>query len=840
VRDDECGFVEAVGERMALLGRETLEVWMWPLLLVEELVVEARLRGAPEPSVPTGRRVHVVPEGLALEWTHAGFRLWLEACAAPDERSLVLLVSLEGERDVDLRLRFRPAFRPMWPAGLGGQISGRDEETGALLCSEELGRFAALIGSPEAAPLEAPSDRGLRAQVELRLAPDAARARRGPVPILFAGAQRAPAPLGEEARRGGEQAALGTARAREVIAAARASYRGLCAGWEGLVAAARARWAGFLERLPRLACADPALERAWTWSAIAIERAWVTVDGLGRSLVAGLGPSFGGERPGFAWFFSGDALTATRPLAALGAREACRALLRWVAATQRADGKIAHEVTLSGTLCDWFGDYPYAYYKGQCTPGFVACLEHAVRWTEDDELARELWPAARRALAWCASTCDEEGRMRVPLAGIAAVEAGPLAGRIDSELYLQGIWVSALVAGVRLAERLGEQADARAWSALLARAREGLESFWSSERGRYAFARLEGGARCEDLSAYTSLALSRDLGLDPERARSALQNNRPELTADWGARMFATDSAVYDPEHYNTGSVFPYLTNFLVLALFRGGWADAGWQVLRSQVALQDSGGLGYLPEFLAGDRARLLPRAVPHQVFSETTVLAGVLFGALGLEARRDGALAVRAALPADLPRLSLAGASCAGARFDLALERGRVAGGGASFLRLTLASAAPLSVAFEPLLPPLSRVRAVLQGGRPRPFELAQQPSGAPRVLVAPARGTELVWEVRFEAGAELAFPHAVELGAPSRHPRLVDQSLERAPGGEPVLRWTLAGRAGTRALLGLSGDRALAIDGATLDGDVLSVDFPPGADWTEAHVRVSTREP
>jgi hypothetical protein len=38
------------------------------------------------------------------------------------------------------------------------------------------------------------------------------------------------------------------------------------------------------------------------------------------------------------------------------------------------------------------------------------------------------------------------------------------------------------------------------------------------------------------------------------------------------------------------------------------------------------------MPEFLPGDRARLLPHVVPHQVFSHAALLACVLDGLLGL----------------------------------------------------------------------------------------------------------------------------------------------------------------------------------------------------------------
>src|SRR5206468_11608387 len=130
-------------------------------------------------------------------------------------------------------------------------------------------------------------------------------------------------------------------------------------------------------------------------------------------------------------------------------------------------------------------------------------------------LARERMPAAKRAMDWCARALDAEGRLSNALAGIAAVEAGPLADEIESEVFLQGAWIAALGAATRLCQALGE--DPASYRALEARARAGFEAYWNEQRGHYGFALLAGGKRCDDLTAYLGYPLSRGLG---ERARA--------------------------------------------------------------------------------------------------------------------------------------------------------------------------------------------------------------------------------------------------------------------------------------------------------------------------------
>ena len=834
-------YVEVAGERMALFGRRdgSFECWMWPLLLFESLELE--LRRAGELAHPTAaRRICVLPEGLELayplELAGAQGELVLEAFAARDERALVIALRLTGELEGRVELALRPALRPMWPAGLGAQLCGLDQETGALSLSEELGRFAAMIGSPRGQCLLDASERGLREEVRFRSG-DLLAGEAEPFLLVIAGVERVPEPLSQAARRGGGQAACGDSRAAQAIAEARALYRRVAREWRERLERERTRWDSYLAGGAALKSDEPALDQAFLWSRIAIERSWVSVDGIGRTLVAGLGPSHGGDRPGFAWFFNGDAFVASRTLALLGDLEGARAVFRFAASTQRADGKIAHEISLSAgsaSLCAWFEDYPYAYYKGQVTPGFVSCLARHVALAADIELALELMPAVRAAIDWCETTLDEEGRMRVDLAGIAAVEAGPLAGRIQSECFLQGIWISALEGALALARATRNDSLLPRYEQLLSRARAGLQSFWCEELGLLGFARLDDGQRCDDLTGYAALPLSRGQ-LDEARTLSAvLAMNAPELSSDWGVRMFAENAAIYDPAHYNCGSVFPYLTNFQVLALYRAGLPDAGYALLRSQVALDGFLAPGWMPEFLVGDRAACPPRAVPHQVFSQTTIQQGVLIGMLGIDGRAGDELVLAPSLPPGRDELELCGLAFRGRRLDLSLRRVRRSGETRLECRFKLKSGQALRVHFEPLLPPLTTQVRVELRGEERPFELRQLPSASLRIegLALELRADQpLELSVLQRAGPSLDLSRAtLEAGAPSSGVRLVGQSLR-----EGALVLTLAGPCGTTHSFPLHTDLELCCGGARLDGHSLTVDFPGDSPWPRTEVRL-----
>jgi len=822
---DGTRFVEATGERAALLGREDgpFECWIWPLKVLSEL--RFGLLRAGRPVALDDRTVTVEPGEFTLVWKGEGVQLRVEAFACRLRPGLALGFALDSTEPLELELRFHCDYRPMWPAGLGGQVARVDRVTGAFALSEELGRFAALIGSEQSRVEHEPCDHGLPGG-EVRIFVPMAAGGSSTV-LAVAGAEVEPEPLSEGARRGAEQAATGFTRAERAITATRELWWRLVSDFSEEREAVRAHWAAHLARTVRLVTPAPALDEAFLWSKIALERAWTRVDGVGRGLVAGLAPSGTGERPGYGWFFDGDALCAARAQSASGDFAGAREVLRFAAAHQREDGKLMHELTLSARLCRWVEDYPYAYYKGLNSADFVAALEHHVRLSGDLELARELWPAAQRALDWAARAVDEGGRLSNALAGIAAVEAGKLADKIESEVFLQGAWISALTAGVRLAQLLG--ADPASYRALEERARKGFEAYWSEERGHYGFALLKDGARCDDLTAYLGYALARGLG-ERSRAWASVQAlNRPSVTADWGARMFASDSALYDPRAYNYGAVFPYLTNFVTLAHFAHGHAFAAHQVLFSQAALCHFGGLGFLEEHLEGERARVPARGVPHQIFSSAALVESVLAGLFGVEASAgERRVAFRPSLPPGWDEARLLGLSVGETRMDVRFYRRREGRETIVGLEVERGEGPALQIGFAPVLPPLTRL---IDG----PGWL--RPSGAvvPRRLHR-SNGEPLRLEAHVQEGPAVALPCDLpERGEPSRAVRLVAQRLE----GER-LHWTFAGPAGTRAELAFTCDFPVTVAGGALHGERLQLDFPAGTpgSWSELEVEVRPR--
>ena len=340
---------------------------------------------------------------------------------------------------------FEPVLDYMWPGSLGGQYSYWSEDDRAFVISESLQERNAIVGSPFAEnSLEHPAHQLGEAIRSMAIHVDPGRARSEVFPIAIAGGQMP------------RDSAL-------------AAYRDLIAG----VGAELAAQEGTRVLKPRLGPQDRSREegqplsvyrdadfrRALAWARANIEDQYVCNPDLGCGLVAGWGRSGSGARPGFGWFFGGDAAITTLAMDVTGQWSKAAEAISFLARHQREDGKIPHEVSQSAAHIPWFETYPYAYYHADTTPHWMYALHHYWRATADDELVEALWPAYRKAWEWCLSAeTDGDGIIENTVGGLAAVEVGDLGAAVHQDVYLAGVWVAALEGTLELAARMGDAA----------------------------------------------------------------------------------------------------------------------------------------------------------------------------------------------------------------------------------------------------------------------------------------------------------------------------------------------------------------------------------------------
>jgi len=346
---------------------------------------------------------------------------------------------------------------------------------------------------------------------------------------------------------------------------------------------------------------------------------------------------------------------------------------------QRADGKMMHELSQGAKYINWFEDFPYGYYHADTTPLYMVSVRDYVRASGDTAFAREMWPSIRKAYDYCVSADEDgDGLMDNTKAGLGAVEVGKLK-RADvlTDVYLGAIWTEAAAAAAEIAALAGDP-FAETARAAHAKARTSLNlRFLDDEGRRIYYAWTTAGRGDPEATAWSAVGLWRGMF---EATRPAIGGMLDELArsgigSDWGARLLSRESQVYEPQSYNNGAVWPFLTGFTTLALYAHHRAEGAWQYLDGAADLAFIDARGYTTELLSGDRLRPLDPSVPHQLFSTSGFMSGVMRGLIGLKepdvTSSDGALTLEPQLPIGWDRVALRRVRWRDAIFDLTYAR-------------------------------------------------------------------------------------------------------------------------------------------------------------------------
>ncbi len=619
-------YLGAVGPLAAWLGFETGagEIWVHPLKVAREirLSFSTPQYAQPIPGENVAKRVEAGPGHVVVTYSHEGFVVRQHVVAPRDLPGILFLLEVDAVVDLEIHLGFQPVLQDAWPGGFGGQYLFWDAGNRAFVLSESRRQRNAVIGSPWAEQASAhPAHRLAEAPSSFVIPVDRERTTTELIPIGIVG---------------------GLLPREEVLA----TYRELlarAADIPGEVAAeafeaSRNTLSLSVDREPENAVGsswrtDPGPVMEWAKINLAEQR--VCNPDLGCGLVAGWGPSGTSFRPGFGWFFGGDAAINSLAMDATGQWKEVAEGLRFLARYQREDGKIPHEISQSAALIPWFDAYPYAYYHADTTPYWIVALWEYWRASGDQELLQELWPNLERAYAWCLSVeTDGDGIIENTTGGLGAIEVGGLGEGIHQDIYLAAVWVQAVQGFADLADALGEASLSSEAESLRARARATLNRrYWMPDQGHHAFGILQGGGTNGNLTAWPATALAFGL-LDPEEAEGTLRKlAREAISTNWGARLLSTESELYDPLHYNNGMVWPFMTGFVAWAQYRYRRPWAGFPLLEALWRLHGDWSLGRHPENLSGAFYQTLDATVPHQFFASSMMVTPLARGLLGWE---------------------------------------------------------------------------------------------------------------------------------------------------------------------------------------------------------------
>ena len=647
--------MEASGRRAAFLGREdgSFEAWAYPLKILHDFHLSFGIAAYadPIPGASLASTVDIRPEAATVRYSHAAFTVDATWLVPLDRPGGLVLLDVATTEPLTVYVKFRPDLKPMWPAALGGQYSYWDDTLKAYVIGEGSGRNAALIGSPLAlTPPEQPAHNlpDAPSQFAIRITPEMAA--RGLVPIVLTASV-------------------------EKLDEAKKTYAALLASPEALYRESAAHYRRLREEMTSLESPDKRFDLAFEWGKVALDKGFVCNPQLGCGLIAGLGPSGTTERPGFGWFFGGDAFINAWAISAYGDLETVRQSLEFLRKRQRADGKMMHELSQGAGFIHWFEDYPYGYYHADSTPLYIVAVRDYVRASGDTAFARDFWPSMRKAYDYCVSTDEDgDGLMDNTKAGLAAVETGTLRNRdVLTDVFLGTVWTEAAGAMADLAA-IADPSFAATARAAADKAHAAINRrFLDDPARRINFAVMRDGKGQAEQTVWPAFGIWRGVF---DMGHPAVEGTLDELAGaglgtDWGARMLSKESTLYEPLSYNNGASWPFLTGWAALALYKGGRADAAWQYLDGLADLTFLEGRGYVPELFSGDLLRSVDAAVPHQLFATTGFVSGVMRGLVGLEEGDEG-LRLSPHLPPGWDFLLVKNLRWRDARGDLEIRRG------------------------------------------------------------------------------------------------------------------------------------------------------------------------
>jgi glycogen debranching enzyme len=803
--------LDKVGRRFALIGFEGggFEAWAYPLKLFRDLQLSFLLGASTMPIQGRDivRFIAADPAVTTLTFTYQSFTVKAHFVAPVDDPGAVVLLEIDTTEPLTIVCSFLPVLQPMWPAGIGGQYAYWDDALKAYLISEPTRKNHGYLGSPAAegisyTPAHMLSD--VPNQFKIEIAEPKAAAGRF-IPIVVAG---------------GKGAREDVKKAYQTIAADPASKYHKAVEY----------FAGLRRTTLRVRTPDPELDLAFEWAKVALDGLVVDNPDLGRGLVAGLGPSGTGGRPGFGWFFGTDAYLNSLSFNGFGNFAASRDGLAFTRKWQRKDGKMAHELTQAAGYLRWWEDYPYGYIHGDTSPYYIIAVEDYVRRTGDLGFLRESWPSVIKAYEWSAATDgDGDGLMDNGKAGLGALEFGALTG-IQTDIYVGAVWVKANQALRTLALAMGDKAVAKRAEAGAGRAGAAWkEKFWDAANGQYSYAFNKDGKHVPELTPWSAVGLAWGLG-DPDQGVETLARmNRSDLTTDWGVRMLSEKSPLFEPLNYNYGACWPFLTGWVAAALFELDFLPQARHVLMANARHTFDNALGTVMELFSGHQNTWPQEGVPHQGFSSTGIVLPFVRGLLGLDGSAlDKMASFRPGFPASWPAVSIADWKVGEAVMDLEFSREKER----LVLKVRSERTGGFRFDFAPALGLGAKVLAASVNGRPVDVVTDDRLSAQslrPR-LEFPLSGEDTV-ELRFVPGPEIVVPEARSMtGDASAGLRLVRSRLSGRD-----LALSFEGRAGEAyAVEILNGERIEAVEGASFNGRKMTVTFPgPGPGYVGAEV-------
>ncbi len=790
---------DKVGRKFAILGYESgaFEAWAYPLKILRNFYFSFFLENSTRPieAAEIVQFVSVSPEATTLTYTYQSFTVRATYVTPIHEAGAIILLDVNSVTPLKIVCSFLPVLQPMWPAGIGGQYAYWDSKMKAYIISEPMGQNHGIVGSPAAtgisyAPAHMLSDYPYEFTIEIK-DPKIVAGRY--IPIYLAGGK-------------GEW---------EMV---KAVYDSLGSNLEQYYLQSVKHFRHLQDSTLQIKTPDKKLDLAFAWAKVAYDNLMVDNPDLGKGLVAGLGVSGTSGRPGFGWFFGGDAYINSFSIDSYGAYHTVKDALAFTQKWQRKDGKMAHELSQAAGYVDWFGKYHYGYIHGDTTPFYIAAMYDYYKMTSDRAFVKESWESLKHAYEWCLSTdTDGDGLMDSSKAGLGALEFGALTG-IEADIYLSAVWVRACYAMQFLAEASGDQTYVKKAAADFKKADEAFkEKFWDERDQYYTYAFNAKGEKVREVSPWNALGLMWELGESARSVKSLERLSSSELTTDWGIRSISDKSKYYDPLNYNYGAVWPFINSWVATAQYKHHLVFQGYNTLMASVRHTFDNQLGDVTEVFSGATNIWLGEAVSHQGFSSAGVVLPLVRGLLGLDGNAlDKTVTFCPQIPPNWDHVSVDNYQIGDAVFAFDYERSK----DKVVIKIRSRNAVGYKLKLSTALGVGSNVTSVSIDGKPVSYEKASSSYVVQPEVVAAVEHDNMTFVANFDPTVEI-LPPEIETKTGDRNKGLKIISVNLSGKKLHVIMEGISGQNYTLGIVNL--ERVTNVDGANIDGDHIVIQIP-----------------
>ncbi|MFN3284148.1 MAG: amylo-alpha-1,6-glucosidase, partial [Pseudothermotoga sp.] len=489
-------YIESVGKRSCAMGwfGRGLEFWSWPLKLLSNYKASVWLSKTLE-MVDLETFVGGIvtePASTTVRYGHPLFSIDETIFSPIDFPGCFLLYTIVSSVDLEIIFHFKPELNLMWPGAIGGQYCYWSDEIKGFVISEPTDSFSSLIRTAEAEKFSKEGDHAFAENFYSFKVPVKAGKKEFVVSIIGG-------VMGKKAC----QELLGVEeKIQEEIEVAKDYYR------------------TYLEQTTKLKTPDQELNEFFTWGKLSLVKGITKNPKLGEALVAGIGPSGKSTRPGFAWFFAGDASINSLAMCDYGDKETVKKSLEFYASYQSSEGRIPHEISQSHGLIDWFSNYKgFAFLHADTTAWFLLACAHYVIRTNDTDFFMLMKEKILKSLDFYDTMCDETGLIVNLKAGLGALEISEFR-RPKYDLYTNTIYLAALEKLKSVFANVGEGEICERLDERIRKVKQSIEKiFWSEEKKAYYMSVNTDGKLFDYLTPWPSFGISLSV-LDEDRSKA--------------------------------------------------------------------------------------------------------------------------------------------------------------------------------------------------------------------------------------------------------------------------------------------------------------------------------